>query len=185
MKLLSLFLLVAASLCCKAQPGDSLQKIGHADREYIFSLLPEYKQIETELKTFQGQLEKQLKIKDEELTAKYAVYQALPKNTPDAIRHDKESELAYLQENLQKFQHDAEASMQKKQADLLKPVLEKIANAIAAVAEENGYAYIINPQMPGSGDILLFAGKKNDISNLVLEKLGVQVSGQPNHADGR
>ena len=39
------------------------QKIGHADWEYIFSQLPEYKQIENDLKTHESQLQNQLKAK--------------------------------------------------------------------------------------------------------------------------
>jgi outer membrane protein len=81
-------------------------KIGHADWEYIFSKLPDYKQIENELKTFESQLQNQLHQKSQELEIKYKAYQMLPANTPDAIKKDKESELVYLQENMKKFQQD-------------------------------------------------------------------------------
>jgi outer membrane protein len=75
--------------------------------------LPEYKQIGNELKVFETQLQNQLKIKSQEMETKYKVYTALPANTP-AIKKDKESELPYLQKNIQKFQQDAQISIQKK-----------------------------------------------------------------------
>lgn len=151
------------------------QKIGHADWEYIFSHMPEFKQIENELKTYELQLQNQLKSKSQELEAKYASYQSLPANTPETIRKDKESELAYLQDNLEKFRRDAQTSIQQKQNELVTPVFTKVGQAIEAVATENGYSYIINPQMMGGGDVLLFTDQKYNISNLVLKKLGVPI----------
>jgi len=163
--------LAVASLYTYAQ--SSSQKIGHADWNYIFSQMPEYKQIEMELRTYDAQLQNQLRLKNQELEQKYKYYQGLSATTPDAIRKDKESELSYLQENIQKFQQDAQASMQKKQAELITPVFAKVGKAIEEVATENGYAYIMNPQMMGGGDVLLYANEKNNISDLVLRKLGI------------
>ena len=165
--------------CSYAQTSEAPQKIGHADWEYIFSRLPEYKQIENDLRTFETQLQKQLKIKSDELDAKFKAYQAMPADTPDPIRNDKESELSFLQENFQKFQSDAQASLQNKQRELVSPVFAKVGKAIEGVALDNGYSYIINPQMIGGGDVLLFTDEKHNISNLVLKKLGVDVKEQP------
>lgn len=176
MRLLYIFFFIAIQFSAQSQTPEPPQKIGHADWQYIFSQMKEYKQIETDLKTFETQLQNQLKIKNQELEIKFKTYQELPANTPDAIRKDKESELAYLQENFQKFQQDAQLSLQKKQNDLVTPVFDKVGKAIEDVALENGYAYIINPQMVGGGDVLLFSNEKYDISDLVLKKLGIEVS---------
>ncbi len=186
MRLLSAFILCTILSTSFAQTTSSQQKIGHADWDYIFSQLPEYKQIETELRTYETQLQNQMKTKSRELEEKYKAYQALPTTTLDAIRKDKESELAYLQENLQKFQQDAQASMQKKQSDLIGPIFEKVGKAIEQVALEQGYAYIINPQMIGGGDVLLYSNEQYNISDLVLKKLGVAVSKEANEKqDGK
>jgi outer membrane protein len=178
MKMSILFLVAIAALHGQAQTPQSSQKIGHADWEYIFSQMPEYKRIENEIKTFEAQLQNQLKTKGQEIETKYKAYQAMPVNTPDAIKKDKESELAYLQENIQKFQQDAQISLQKKQSDLVNPVFIKVGKAIEAVAMENGFSYIINPQMIDGGDVLLFTDEKYNISILVLRKLGVEVPTQ-------
>lgn len=162
------FLFSFSLLAAKAQ-----QKIGHANWDYIFGQLPEAKQIETELKSYESQLQNQYKIKSQELETKYKAYQGIPANTPDAIKKDKENELAFLQENLQKFQQDAQTSLQKKQMELMNPVLEKIGKAIETVAKENGYSYIINPQAAGGNALLLYSDEKTNISNLVLKKLGI------------
>ena len=179
MKLLFALIATLTILSSNGQAPQTPQKIGHADWEYIFGQLPEYKLIESELKTFETQLQNQLKTKRQEIEMKYKAYTALPANTPDAIKKDKESELAYLQENIQKFQQEAQASMQKKQSDLVNPVFIKVGKAIEEVALENGYAYIINPQMIGGGDVLLFADEQYNISDFVLKKLGIDLSKEP------
>ena len=173
MRTFFLLMLVIATITTQAQTAPTTQKIGYADWEYIFSQMPQFKQIENDLKAHQGQLENQLKAKSQELETKYKAYQGMPATTPEAIRADKERELQGLQENIQKFQQDAQTSMQKKQSELTEPVFKKIGAAIEAVAKENGYAFILNPQLIGGGDILLYNDEKYDISPLVLKNLGV------------
>jgi outer membrane protein len=176
MKTLLLLLFVVTACQCKAQSAPSVQKIGHADWDYIFSRMPEYKQIEKDIKSFEAQLQNQLKVRASELESKYKAYQTMPSDAPDAIRKDKESELAYLQENIEKFRQEAQTSMQKKQTNLITPVINKVGRAIEQVAVENGFSYIINPQMIGGGDVLLFTDESYNISNLVLNKLGVEAA---------
>ena len=154
------------------------QKIGYAESDYILSQLPEFKKIESELKTHGAQLENQMKAKYDDYQAKLKAYQGMPATTPDAIKADKERELAALQENMQKFQQDAQSSFQKKQADLMDPIYKKIGKAIEEVAKENGFSFIISPQVTNGGDILLYSDDKFNISDLVLKKLGVTPTAQ-------
>jgi outer membrane protein len=150
------------------------QKIGYADTEYIFSQLPEFKQVDVDLKAHGTQLQTQLEQKSKELETKYKAYQAMPATTPDAIRADKERELTQLQEGIQKFQQDAQTSFENKRAKLMEPLFAKVAEAINVVAKEQGYTFIINPGLVGGGgDILLYTDEKYDISSAVLKKLGV------------
>ncbi|MBN8576365.1 MAG: OmpH family outer membrane protein [Cytophagales bacterium] len=171
MRTLFVLLFCAATLSAHAQ---ETQKIGYADWNYIFSQMPEFKQIENELKTHGTQLENQLKAKTTDFENKLRAYQNMPATTPDAIKADKERELQALQEGIQKFQQDAQASLGKKQEALMDPVIKKVGKAIEDTAKENGYAFILNPQLMGSGeDIILYSDEKYNISNLVLKKLGV------------
>ncbi|MBK5280254.1 MAG: OmpH family outer membrane protein, partial [Bacteroidia bacterium] len=57
-----LIILGCFSVASYAQ-APAVQKIGYADWDFIFSQLPEYKQIDSELKIFGTQLENQLKSK--------------------------------------------------------------------------------------------------------------------------
>lgn len=155
------------------------QKIGYAEWEYIFGQMPEYKQIDNELKTHGAQLENQLKAKYAEYQTKLKTFTDMPATTPEAIKKDKETELAQLQESIQKFQQDAQTSLQKKQTELMAPVYAKVGKAIEEVAKENGFSFIINPQIPGGGDILLYSDEKYNVSVLVLKKLGITPATPP------
>ena len=149
------------------------QKIGYADWEYIFGQMPEYKQIESAIKTHGDQLKAQLDAKYKEYETKLKAYQASAATMVDAIRKDRETELTQLQESIQKFQQDAQASLQKKQTDLMEPVFGKVAKAVEEVARENAYSFIITPQIVGGGDVLLYKDEKYNISALVLKKMGI------------
>jgi outer membrane protein len=165
-------LLAAVATAQTQQP--LTQKIGYADWGYIMENMPETKAMQAELQTHGGQLQNSLKAKEQDLQAKYKAFTDLPATTPDPIKLDKQRELQLLDENLQKFQADAQASMQKKQTDLMSPILDKIQKNIEIVAKENGYTFIINPDLGGEmTSILLYADEKFDISDMVLKKMGI------------
>jgi outer membrane protein len=164
------FLLALSALGVRAQEH---QKVGYADWNYIFGAMPEFKQIDTQLKSHGELLQAQVEAKTKDLEEKMTAYQALPPNTADLIRADKQEELQRLDEGLRKFQEDAQRSYELKRQQLMDPVFAKVGKAIEDVAKENGYSFIFNPQFMTGGDILLFTDPKFDISDLVLKKLGV------------
>jgi outer membrane protein len=90
------------------------------------------------------------------------------------VRADKERELQGLQQSIQKFQQDAQVSLQRKSSELVSPVFKTIQDAIDKVAKDNGYTHIFNSGQPDVGlNILLYARDEDDISNLVLKELGI------------
>jgi outer membrane protein len=168
------FLTAAALFVTLVSFGQDAQKLGYADTDYILSQLPDAKKVETELQAHYSQLEAQLKAKAAELDTKMKDYEANYTKWIPEIRADKENDLRRLQENLQKFQQDAEASYQKKTADLMAPLYDKVGKAISEVSKENGYSFIIARSAGGGGgNILLYKDPQFDVSALVLKKLGV------------
>ena len=147
-------------------------KIGYTNADYVLSLMPEAKQIDAELKAYEKQLQNQIQAKNNNLQQKMAEYQENAPQWDDLIRTDKERELQSLQENIQQFYQEAEAQMGKKRNTLLKPVYEKIGQAIEDVAKENNYTHIFSAGAPGL-DVLLYAREQDDVSNLILKKLGI------------
>jgi outer membrane protein len=175
--LLLLIFCGCVTLTAAAQaPTATAQKIGYADTEYIFEQLPEFKQISDELNTYGTKLKNQIDSKQKEFQTKVAAYQQGEATMIDAVKKSTQMELAQMEENIAKFQQDAQTSYQSKSATLTEPIITKVGKAIEDVAKENGYDFIFSPSIPSQGlasDILLYSSDKYDISNLVLKKLGV------------
>jgi outer membrane protein len=173
MKKLILFIVLAVgSFAAQAQTPAAPVKIGYADVDYIFTQMPESKQIETELQSTQNQLKNQIDGKYQEFQKKFADYQANLNTMLDAVRVNTERELQQLQENLQRLQQDAQVTIENKRNQLMEPVFKKVGQAIEDVAKENGYTFILNQQIGGL-DVILYGDEKHDVSDLVLKKLGV------------
>jgi outer membrane protein len=147
-------------------------KVGYADVEYIFSQMPEAKTIETELQTLRTQLKKQYDTKMAEFKKKLDEYNANAETVPLAVKQNSERELQQMQTNIQKFEEDSQAELQKRNTTLLGPVQEKVGKAIEDVAKENGYSLIMNNQISGL-DVILYGDEKLDVSDLVLKKMGI------------
>ncbi len=157
-----------------SQESDNI-KVGYTNMDYILGLLPEAGQITSELQSYQQQLENQLQAKYQDFQAKLNDYQqkASAGDMIPEVMKDKENELANLRESIQKFQNDAGESIRKKRSDLLQPAYDKIQNAIDSVAKENGYTHIFSSEA-GNYPILLYVRNQDNITDLVLKKLGVQ-----------
>lgn len=166
--LIVVFVLAIASLSIQAQGF----KFGYTNVEYILSQMPDAKQVDSEYKAYEAQLQNQLQAKGEEFQAKLQEYQQGVATMTDIMRADKESELQSLQTRLESFQRDAQTSLQQKQSELYAPLFEKIGNAIKAVRSENAFDVIFSTGVPGV-DILLDADEKFDVSDLVFKKLGI------------
>jgi len=148
------------------------QRIGQVDIQYVLTALPEYKEVESTLKTLEAQLLKQSQDKEAEFQRKYQDYMENGENMADVVRADKERELQQLQQSFTEFQQSAQGSLQNKSTELLNPLYSKIGDAINDVAIENGYSHIFNMGV-AQLDILIYGDDKYDVSNLVLKKLGV------------
>lgn len=164
-------LLTAGMLASPAAQAQAPLKIAYTSVQYVLSQMPESKQIESELKTYSGQLEAQLKSKTTDFEAKVKKYQEGGAAMTDVVKADTEKDLGNLQRSIQEFRGNAEQSLQQKQQTLLKPALEKLQKNIDAVADENGYTYVLNSD--GDSPLLLHGPKDGDISDLVLKKMGI------------
>ncbi|TAH24391.1 MAG: OmpH family outer membrane protein [Cytophagales bacterium] len=176
-KIIFSLLLSTAVAFTSFQSNAQTQKIGYTNLDYILGLLPDAKKVESELKTYEEQLQKQLQSKYSEYEKKLKEYQdGVSKGImTDLIKEDKEKELMSMQTSIKEFEESAKSSMQKKQVALLEPVLAKVQKAIDEVGKENDYSYILSTHADyGGSAIILYAKSKEDnISDLVLKKLGV------------
>lgn len=148
-------------------------KIGYTNLDYILTNIPDAKDVEAKLKTESAQYDKLYQDKVADFQKKLGDYEKNGATMSAVIKADREKELQNLQNSIQEFQQNAQTELQRKQQQLLAPVLEKINKAINDVAKENGYTHVFNTDAgPGTTAILFVAPTESDISDLVFKKLG-------------
>ncbi|MEM6641492.1 MAG: OmpH family outer membrane protein [Bacteroidota bacterium] len=147
-------------------------KIGYTNVEYVLSLMPEAKQIESELGAYEKQLSSRLEAKYKDYQTKLGEYQQNGQSMAEEVRADIENELLSMQQSIQSFEADAQQRLVNKRNELLQPAFEKIGTAIESVSKENAYTHVFSMNSGGLS-ILLYAREEDNVTNLVLKKLGI------------
>lgn len=153
-------------------------KIGYTSVEFIMDLMPEMEQIGADIQDYQTQLQTNIQTKAADFQRQVQGYQQAAPTMTDEARASKEAELTKLQQDLQKYEQDAQVSYQRKLQELLEPVQTKVINAINAVAAENNYTHIF-AETAGQSPILLYTKENDKFTELVLAKLGLQMPTPP------
>ena len=145
------------------------QKFGHINSNELLSLMPERIKATADVEKFAKQLENQLKTMSAEYDSKLQDYQSKEGIMTEPIKQTRLKEIMDLEQRIRDFQQTAQQSLQKKETELLTPLIDKAKNAIEEVAKKNGYTYIFDTSV---GFILYFQDG-DDIMPLVKKKLGL------------
>jgi len=167
-----LLTLAFAFVLTNLQAKEKLLKIGYANMSYILNLLPEAKSVEADYRSFEKQIKNRLEAKIGEFQEKLQALDKGYETMTEALRNQKEAELRELKGSIEQLQLEAQESLANKHVELLKPIYEKIQQAIESVAKENGYTHVFNADAGGMS-MLLYGAKEYDLTNLVLKKLGI------------
>ena len=149
----------------------SAQKFGYLNSQALLSEMSEVEQARANLEVLGQQLKKKGEAMVADLQQKYGVVQQKAQEGGLSPK-DQEAELAKLkaqEAEIAKFEQEMVQQLQKKEADLLQPILDKVNDAIKEVAQEEGYLYIFD----SSTQVLLYADESSDVSSKVKTKLGI------------
>jgi len=145
------------------------QKFGYVNTAAILAEMPEVKQAEAELESYQKQLQKKGQSMLQQLQQDYTSVQEKVQKGELSPRQQEE-EAARLQEEEQKigaYEKEMMQKIQEKRNSVLKPIYDRVNEAIAAVAKEQGYQFIFDQA------VLLYYDDKTDVSEAVKVKLGM------------
>ncbi len=172
MKRIVLSLVAVVLLAYTSVSAQKTGKIGYCNVDYVLAYLPATKAAQSEIATREKQIRARLEQKLQEFQTKYAAYEKEAAGLSELIRADREKELTNLKNEIDAFQQQAEMDLAKKQEEVMQPVFDQINNAIKEVALENDFVYILNANAQGLS-IVLYAPEENNVSNLILKKMGV------------
>ncbi|MFM9053208.1 MAG: OmpH family outer membrane protein [Bacteroidota bacterium] len=166
LRLLGLFAVLLCSTSVYAQ------KYAYVNTEYILDNIPEYKAAQQQLDNLSIQWQKEIEDKYAIIDRLYKSYQAEQVLLTEEMKKRRQDEIAQREKDvkdLQKQRFGYDGDLFKKKQELVKPIQDKIYNAVKKMATEQSYAVIFDKS---SDLIMLFANPKYDKSDAVLTAMG-------------
>ncbi|MEO5572821.1 MAG: OmpH family outer membrane protein [Bacteroidia bacterium] len=167
------FLIIATGFCLILSASASFaQKYCYVNTEYILENIPEYKSAQQQLDQISVQWQKEIEGKYSVIDKLYKDYQAEQILLTEDMRKKREAEITAKEKevkDLQKQRFGYEGDLFKKKQDIVKPIQDKIYNAVKKMATDQSYSVIFDK----SGQLtILYANPKYDKSDEILLQLG-------------
>ncbi len=168
-QLLFLFLFAACALFSHAQ------RYALIDTRYILDKLPDYKSANKKIEEIAEAWQQEIDLMQADLDKMYRELEVeramltpeLLKKREDEI-YNKEKQIR----DLQKKRFGYEGDYFKKKQELVKPIQEKVYNAVQKLASEKMYDFVLDKS---EGITIIFADPKLDKSDDVLKILGIKL----------
>jgi len=148
------------------------QKIAYVDTEYILGNIPEYKIAQTQIEDISSKWQKDIELRFAEIDKLYKTYEADATMLPEEMKRKRENEIINKEKDvkdLQKKRFGQDGDLFKKRQELIKPIQDKVYNAIEAVANQDNIAIVFDKS---SGATMIYTNNKFDMSDTVLKRLG-------------
>lgn len=146
-------LFIAIVMFFGAQAATAQTKVGHIDVSALMSTMPAMKAAEAQLTKLKDSYDAEYKKLVTEYQTKAAKYQQEAETAGDVLNQTRSQEMQDMGGRIQKYQTDAEKSLQDKSIELQKPLMEKAQAAIQKVARAKGIQYVLDSSI-GSGVLL-------------------------------
>ncbi len=166
--------IIAVGLLMATAQFSKAQKYAYIDSDYILANTPEYKSAQTQVDNLSIQWQKEVEAKYAEIDKLYKAFQAEEVLLTDDMKKKRENEIMTKEKDakdIQKQHFGVDGDLFKKRQELVKPIQDKIYNAVKAIAEKGTYAVIFDK----SSDLsMLYANPKYDKSDDVLDAMGLK-----------
>lgn len=152
------------------------QKYACVNTDYVLRNLPDYGQAQQRLDKYVADWQREIEGKMQELETLRQSFQQEAYLLPDNLKNRRAQEIKTRDQevrDLQRKRFAADGDLDKKRAELLKPIQDRVYSAIERIAKEKGYTLVLDKA--GSATVL-YASEKIDITNEVLQALGVKES---------
>jgi outer membrane protein len=169
MKKILLLIVLAVSISLSAFS----QRYGYIDSEYILGNIPEYREAQKELDRLAANWQKEIERRFASIDSMYKKYQVEAITLPDNLKQKREETIIQAEQDakdLQRRRFGKDGDLFKKREELVKPIQDRVFNAIEALAKDRGYAFIFDTA--GSMTIV-YADPKFDLNDMVMQRLGI------------
>jgi outer membrane protein len=150
------------------------QRYAIIDTKFILDRMPDYKEAQKSLDDIAGGWQKEIDGMQQELDKMYRDFEAEQVMLSDELRRKREDQLFNKEKTLRDLQRKRfgfEGDLFRKRQELVKPVQDKVFNAVQKLAVARGYDFILDKS---EGITVIFADPKLEKSEDVLKELGVK-----------
>ena len=150
------------------------QRYAIIDTKYILDKMPDYKLAQKNLDDVAANWQKEIDVLQQELDRMYKDYDAEQVMLTEDLRKKREDQLFVKEKNLRDLQRNRfgfEGDLFKRRQELIKPIQDKVYNAVQKLAVQRGYDFILDKS---EGITVIFADPKLEKSEDVLRELGVK-----------
>jgi len=150
------------------------QKYAIIDTRYILDKMPDYTQAQKQLDVIAADWQKDIDAKQASLDKMYKDYEAEQVMLSEDLKKKREDQLFLKEKELRDLQRQRfgfEGDLFKKRQELIKPVQDKVYNAVQKISTLRGYDFVLDKS---EGITIIFADPKLDKSEDVLKELGVR-----------
>src|SRR6476620_1329414 len=150
------------------------QKYAVIDTKYILDRLPEYKTAQKQLDDFAATWQKEIDALQKELDQMYRSYDAEQVMLSEDLKKKREDQLFIKEKavrDLQRQRFGFEGDLFKKRQELIKPIQDRVYNAVQKLAVQRGYDFILDKS---ERITVIFADPKLEKSDDILRELGVK-----------
>jgi outer membrane protein len=148
------------------------QKYAYVNTQYILDNIPEYKSAMQQLDNVSLQWQKEIEDRYAIIDKLYKTYQAEQVLLTEEMKKRRQDEINTKEKDvkeLQKQRFGFEGDLFKKKQELVKPIQDKIYNAVKKLATDGSYAVIFDKS---SDLVMLYTNPKYDKSDDILLALG-------------
>lgn len=147
-------LFIALALTIGATAFTNAQsKVAHIATQELVQTLPEYKNAMDQLQKLEKTYDAEIKDMLSEAQSTMQRYEAEANTKSEEENQKRATELQAAQRRIQEHSAKARQDLQKKENDLLRPILEKVRTAIQKVARDKGFDYVLD-STTGTGVLL-------------------------------
>lgn len=152
----------------------SAQRYAIIDTKYILDKMPDYKSAQKNLDEVAAGWQTEIDKLQQDLNKMYKDFQAEEVMLSEDLRKKREDQLFVKEKTLRDLQRQRfgfEGDLFKRRQELIKPVQDKVYNAVQKMAVQRGYDFILDKS---EGITVIFADPKLEKSEDVLRELGVR-----------
>ena len=155
----------------------SAQKFGYFDSDFVLSKMPEYGKAQSEIDQLSAGWQKEIEDMQLKVDELYRTYQSEQVLLTEEMKQERLDEIKKKETELKEYQKKVfgfGGLFFLKKQELIKPLQDKIFDAVEKVAKANRLAFVFDK---AAELVIVYTDPRHDYTDFILEELGL---GDPN-----